>query len=138
MNRSRMLLVLTVLLAGIAAAAVMPARIRPPADETNPAARPIATTHDDLGGILYRHYCSDCHGDTGHGDGRNAFALESQPPDFKNSPLARTGGDPLVRFIADGSAASGRSPLCPPWGRTIPSQYLPDVAQHVAGLASAP
>lgn len=137
MNRGRLVFLLAVLLAGIAATGVMLARIPTRSDEKTPPAAPAASTHDDFGGILYHHYCSDCHGDTGHGDGRNAFAIESQPPDFKNSPLARAGGDPLVRFIVNGSAASGRSPLCPPWGRTIPSEYLPDLAQHVVSLASA-
>lgn len=138
MNRNRMLLLLAAALAGIAAAAALLARIPPQADESNPAGTAIASAHDDLGRILYRHYCSDCHGDTGQGDGRNAFMFDAPPPDFTTSSLARAGGDPLAHFIVNGSAASGRSPLCPPWGRTLPSEYLPDLVQHVTTLASTP
>ncbi len=78
---------------------------------------------ESQGKILFVHYCATCHGDEGKGDGQNASNLNPPPPDMSVSKNMR---DPaLVRkVIAEGSAAVGRSPQSPPWGRSLSRQQI--------------
>jgi mono/diheme cytochrome c family protein len=83
---------------------------------------------------LFDHYCATCHGAEGKGDGQNASNLQPPVPDLTAS---KSLGDPAYvrRVITEGSAAAGRSPLSPPWGRSLSSQeidYLVLYCQHLA------
>jgi mono/diheme cytochrome c family protein len=62
--------------------------------------------------------CATCHGPEGRGDGQNAYNLQPPPPDFQESLAKLPVGD-RRKVIEGGTAALGRSPLCPPWGRTL-------------------
>jgi mono/diheme cytochrome c family protein len=77
---------------------------------------------ESQGRRLFVHYCATCHGDDARGDGQNASNLSPAPPDM----TARTSQDPALirRVIAEGSAAVGRSPLSPPWGRSLSQQQI--------------
>ncbi len=81
---------------------------------------------------IYAHYCAHCHGEDGQGSGR-LWATELTP---KPADLTATKLDPdaLVKFITEGSAASGKSNLCPPWGRTIPPQAVERLALYLLSL----
>ena len=84
---------------------------------------------------LFGHYCATCHGDEGRGDGQNASNLAPPPPDLTTSKgLA----DPAYvrRVIAEGSAAAGRSPLSPPWGRSLSAQEIDYLVLYCRGLAA--
>ena len=76
---------------------------------------------ESQGKRLFAQYCATCHGDDGHGDGQNASNLNPAPPD-----LATSRRDPALvrRVLVEGSAAVGRSPLSPPWGRTLSHQEV--------------
>ena len=78
---------------------------------------------ESQGKILFAHYCATCHGDEGKGDGQNASNLNPPPPDMSVSKNTR---DPalLRKVIAEGSAAIGRSPQSPPWGRSLSRQQI--------------
>lgn len=67
---------------------------------------------------LFLQRCATCHGPEGRGDGQNAYNLEPPPPDFQES-LPRLGPADRRKVIEDGTVALGRSPLCPPWGRSL-------------------
>jgi hypothetical protein len=55
---------------------------------------------------------------TGAGDGFNADNLTPPPPDLRG--VVRTRGEQEVAsVIREGSAAIGKSPLCPPYGRSL-------------------
>ncbi len=84
---------------------------------------------------LYDRYCATCHGDVGKGDGQNASNLDPPVPDFTAS---KNLGDAAYvrRVIAEGSAAVGRSPLSPPWGRTLSAQEVDYVASYCRALAA--
>ncbi len=69
---------------------------------------------------LFTHYCTTCHGEAGHGDGQNAYNLDPKPQDFQES-LRKHPSTYWREIIEGGSAAVGRSPLCPPWGRNLTS-----------------
>ncbi len=111
----------------------------PPADVSLDALR----AEDQAAGLTYaqgqgKHlfdqYCATCHGDEGKGDGQNASNLNPQVPDLTAS---KSMADPAYvrRVIAEGSAAVGRSPLSPPWGRNLSPlevEYLVLYCQRLA------
>ena len=78
---------------------------------------------ESQGRRLFVHYCATCHGEDAHGDGQNASNLKPAPPDMTTSATSR---DPALvrRVITEGSAAVGRSPLSPPWGRSLSRQQV--------------
>jgi mono/diheme cytochrome c family protein len=83
---------------------------------------------------LFVQYCATCHGDTARGDGQNASNLNPAPPDMTTSKDMRDRG--LVRrIIAEGSAAVGRSPLSPPWGRNLSAQEIDDLVVYCQSVA---
>lgn len=83
---------------------------------------------------LYAHYCAHCHGDDATGSGRLwASDLSPQPTDLTALTVDQ---DYLVAAIRDGSAAHGKSNLCPPWGRTITPADIERLAHYIASLGS--
>ena len=83
---------------------------------------------------LFAQYCGTCHGDEGKGDGQNASNLNPPPPDLTSPKDARDAGY-LRRVIAQGSAAIGRSPLSPPWGRNLSTQQIEYLVAYCQALA---
>ena len=83
---------------------------------------------------LFAQYCATCHGDEGRGDGQNASNLTPPPPDLTTSNSARDSAY-LRRVIAQGSAAIGRSPLSPPWGRSLSAQQIDYLVAYCQALA---
>jgi mono/diheme cytochrome c family protein len=88
---------------------------------------------ESQGKQLFLHYCAPCHGDEAHGDGQNASNLNPPPPDLTRS---QTTGDAalLRRVITGGSAAVGRSPLSPPWGRQLTPQEVDYLVAYCQAL----
>ena len=82
---------------------------------------------------LYLHYCAHCHGEQGKADGRLWTTGESRPAltDLSTTQLDQAA---LVKFITEGSAASGRSNFCPPWGKTISPPNVQRLARHIGSL----
>jgi mono/diheme cytochrome c family protein len=82
---------------------------------------------------LFDRYCATCHGDGGRGDGQNASNLNPPPPDLITSKNLL---DPAYtrRVIAEGSAAVGRSPLSPPWGRSLSAQEIEYLTRYCQAL----
>ena len=83
---------------------------------------------------LFVQYCATCHGDEGRGDGQNASNLNPPPPDITTSKNARDAAY-LRRVITQGSAATGRSPLSPPWGRSLSAQQIDYLVAYCGALA---
>lgn len=85
---------------------------------------------------LFAHYCATCHGGKGEGDGQNAYNLDPKPPEFQQSLQAHA--PPYWRHIIEGgSAAVGRSPLCPPWGRSLSAREIDALIVYLAALERA-
>lgn len=83
---------------------------------------------------LFTRYCVTCHGDAGEGDGQNAYSLDPSPPDFRAS--LRTHPSTHWRQIIEGGTSSvGRSPLCPPWGRTFTTVDIDGLVAFLDALA---
>jgi mono/diheme cytochrome c family protein len=75
---------------------------------------------------LFAHNCAPCHGENGDGSGKYfGYVLEPQPPDMTAPDFLRDRSDSLLAAaITGGSAALGRSNLCPPWGNTLHSMEI--------------
>ena len=85
---------------------------------------------------VYQKYCAHCHGEDGHGDGRFWTSdLSPKPSDLTATTLDQ---EALVGFITDGSSASGRSALCPPWGNTISSQNVERLSWYILAMQGEP
>ena len=137
---ARNLLALAVLLA-LAASGACRRGAPPPADPMLDALRAEEreaglTYAESQGKHVFDRYCATCHGDAGKGDGQNASNLHPAPPDLTQS---KTMADRnyVRRVIAEGSAAVGRSPLSPPWGRTLSAQQIDYVTAYCLALAKA-
>jgi mono/diheme cytochrome c family protein len=135
-------IVFVALLAGSVPAACHRQPPKPPGDPLldtiRTAEQPAGLTYaEGQGKHLFEQYCATCHGDEGKGDGQNASNLNPPPPDLRASKSAR---DPayLQQVIAEGSAAVGRSPLSPPWGRSLSRQDIDYLVAYCAALARKP
>jgi len=84
---------------------------------------------------LFDQYCATCHGDGGKGDGQNASNLNPPVPDLTTSKGLADAAY-VRRVIAEGSAAVGRSPLSPPWGRNLSPQEIEYLTLYCRGLAA--
>lgn len=83
---------------------------------------------------IYGHYCAHCHGEDATGSGR------LWPSELSPRPANLTSLDAdeaqVIAAIRDGSAAGGKSNLCPPWGRTISAADTTRLARYIVSLGS--
>jgi mono/diheme cytochrome c family protein len=112
----------------------------PPADAPLEALRNEEQTAgltyaESQGRQLFGQYCATCHGDGGKGDGQNASNLNPPVPDLTTSKHLAD-AKYVRRVIAEGSAAVGRSPLSPPWGRSLSPQEIEYVTLYCRALAT--
>ncbi len=85
----------------------------------------------DRGKVIYKEYCSQCHGATGKGDGPAASGLEPKPAIHANIPFDKLPIDYLYNVINHGGAAMGKSPNMPYWSLTIGQQGVADVMAYL-------
>lgn len=90
-----------------------------------------------LGKVVYGHYCSTCHGESGAGDGFNAFNLDPRPRDLSTPDFQKHRSDSqLEDAVRRGGSGVGLSPLMPPWGHTLSDQQIAQVVLYLRSLAS--
>jgi mono/diheme cytochrome c family protein len=121
--------------AAVPAATTASAKI-PAATQTPAPAPPGQPAYEvRLGRDVYQHYCQTCHGETGAGDGFNAFNLDPHPRDLSDPAFQKNKTDTDLRdVIRRGGAGVGLSPLMPPWGRTLSGRQIDDVILHLRTL----
>ena len=85
----------------------------------------------DRGKVVYKEYCSQCHGATGKGDGPAASGLDPKPAIHANIPFEKVPIDYLYNVINHGGAAMGKSPNMPYWNLTIGQQGVADVMAYL-------
>ena len=105
---------------------------------SKPAAAPPpeASYELRLGKALFRHYCQTCHGETGAGDGFNAYNLDPRPKDFSDPAFQKHKSDAdLADAIRRGGAGVGLSRLMPPWGHTLTARQVDELIQYLRALA---
>jgi len=90
------------------------------------------------GRTLYHHFCMNCHGDAGKGDGFNAYNLDPRPRSLADSTFqAQHSDSDLVVAIRSGGGAVGLSTGMPPWGRTIRERQILNVVAYLRTLPVA-
>ncbi len=87
-----------------------------------------------LGKAVFRHYCQTCHGETGAGDGFNAYNLDPRPRDLSAPALQRKSDAELADAVRRGGAGVGLSPLMPPWAHTLSARQIDEVILYVRAL----
>lgn len=103
------------------------------------AAAPAEPSYEmRLGREIFRHYCQTCHGETGAGDGFNAFNLDPRPRDLSDPAFQKKKSDAeLADAIRRGGSGVGLSPLMPPWGRTLSAQQIDQAVLYLRSLKKA-
>jgi len=89
----------------------------------------------EIGKDVFQHYCAGCHGETGAGDGFNAFNLDPHPRDLGDAKFQKTKSDTdLADAIRRGGAGVGLTSLMPPWGHTLDDRHVNAVVLYVRSL----
>lgn len=94
------------------------------------------------GKAVYGRYCSVCHGETGGGDGFNAYNVSEtfgvSPRSFADrAKLASLEEAEALTAIRGGGPAVGKSAAMPAWGLTLTPLEVADVWQYLRSLAAA-
>ena len=88
-----------------------------------------------LGRQVFQHYCLICHGETGAGDGFNAFNVEPHPRDLSAPAFQKAKSDgELADTIRRGGLGVGLSPMMPPWGKTLTPDQIDQVVAYLRTL----
>lgn len=88
-----------------------------------------------IGKQVFQTYCAGCHGDTGQGDGFNAFNLDPHPRDLSDPAFQKkTSAADLADAIRRGGAGVGLSSLMPPWGHTLNARQIDAVVLYIRTL----
>ena len=86
----------------------------------------------------YNYYCAQCHGLEGKGDGPNA--TESQPVSPKDhtdaKEMSELTKDDVIKVIRGGGAATGKSTMMPPFGKTITEAEIQDLVNYLRKLCN--
>jgi mono/diheme cytochrome c family protein len=95
-----------------------------------------AAKSQSRGRIVYKHYCSICHGEEGNGDGFNSTNLAVPPRDFSSPKFWwRKTDERLLLTVSKGGPAVGKSVLMPAWGQTLTDRQMRDVVAFLHTLA---
>ncbi len=85
----------------------------------------------DRGKVVYKEYCSQCHGATGQGDGPAASGLSPKPAVHANMAFDKLPMEYIYNVIYHGGRSVGESPNMPYWGLTIGQQGVADVIAYL-------
>lgn len=84
----------------------------------------------------YKFYCSQCHGLEGKGDGPNA--TKSQPVSPRNhtsaTEMAKLTDQDIVNVIKGGGAATSKSTMMPPFGKTLADDEVTALKDYLRKL----
>jgi mono/diheme cytochrome c family protein len=124
------------------AAAPASAAASPETQAATGSAAPAAPTPAPLayearmGKVTFTYYCQTCHGETGAGDGFNAFNLDPHPRDLSSPDFQKKKSDAdLADAIRRGGSGVGLSALMPPWGHTLSDRQVGELVLYVRTLS---
>jgi mono/diheme cytochrome c family protein len=85
---------------------------------------------------LYRFYCAQCHGLQGKGDGPNVTRdFPVDPRNFTKADEMNKLSDADIRnVIMDGGPVADKSPMMPPWGKTLARDEVDALVKHLRGI----
>ena len=125
-----------------ATAATTSAASAPPASaaaalDAPAAATPALPYEARMGKVTFTYYCQTCHGESGAGDGFNAFNLDPRPRDLSDPEFQKKKSDAeIADAIRRGGAGVGLSALMPPWGHTLSARQVDELVLYVRALAA--
>jgi mono/diheme cytochrome c family protein len=100
-----------------------------------PPRPPLPSYELRLGRATFEHYCQTCHGETGGGDGFNAFNLDPHPRDLSDPAFQKKKTDAELKdVIQRGGAGVGLSSLMPPWGKTLSGDQIDQTILYLRTL----
>jgi cytochrome c oxidase cbb3-type subunit 3 len=82
---------------------------------------------------VYKFYCAQCHGLEGKGDGPNVTKdLPVSPRNFSNAKeMEKLSDADLKNVIMDGGPALSKSPVMPPWSKTLSEEEVDALIVHL-------
>lgn len=95
-----------------------------------------APAHAADGEPLYKFYCAQCHGLQGKGDGPNVTKdFPVDPRNFTKADEMNKLTDADIRnVIMDGGPVADKSPMMPPWSKTLAKDEIDALVKHLRKL----
>lgn len=88
------------------------------------------------GRLLFREYCTVCHGEKGEGDGFNAWNLQPRPADLTNSEYFNALPDKrIAEAVREGGTGVQKSSGMPSWGKTFSDREIRNLVAYVRVLS---
>jgi cytochrome c oxidase cbb3-type subunit 3 len=87
---------------------------------------------------VFKFYCAQCHGLGGKGDGPNVTKdFPVSPRNFTNAKEMNKLTDADIKnVILDGGPAASKSPMMPPWSKTLGEAEVDALIQHLRKLCA--
>jgi len=85
---------------------------------------------------LFAFYCAQCHGSEGKGDGPNVTGdFPVDPRDFtETAEMNKLSNADIRNVIIDGGPIADKSPMMPPWGKTLNDDEIEALVQYLRQL----
>ncbi len=85
---------------------------------------------------VFKFYCAQCHGLGGKGDGPNVTKnFPVSPRNFTNAAEMNKLSDADIKnVVLDGGPAASKSPMMPPWGKTLTEAEVDGLVKHLRKL----
>jgi cytochrome c oxidase cbb3-type subunit 3 len=87
---------------------------------------------------LFKFYCAQCHGLEGKGNGPNVgkeFPVD--PRNFtKADEMEKLSDADIKNVILDGGPSASKSPMMPPWGKTLTEEEVDALVKHLRKLCN--
>ena len=87
---------------------------------------------------LFKFYCAQCHGLEGKGDGPNVgkeFPVD--PRNFTTSDeMEKLSDADIKNVILDGGPSMSKSPMMPPWGKTLTEEDVDGLVKYLRKLCN--
>jgi mono/diheme cytochrome c family protein len=87
---------------------------------------------------VFKFYCAQCHGLTGKGDGPNVTKdFPVSPRNFTNATeMNKLSDADMKNVILDGGPAASKSPMMPPWSKTLTEAQVDALIGHLRKLCA--
>lgn len=86
----------------------------------------------------YKFYCVQCHGPQGKGDGINVTKDMAVTPRNHSSAedMSKLSDADITNAITDGGPANSKSPLMPPFGKTMTADEIKDMVSYLRKMCN--
>jgi cytochrome c oxidase cbb3-type subunit III len=87
---------------------------------------------------VFKFYCAQCHGLGGKGDGPNVTKdFPVSPRNFTNAvEMNKLSDADIMNVILDGGPAASKSPMMPPWSKTLAEEEVDALVKHLRKLCN--